>query len=612
MKILLVDRLEASLLDVLLADNVFYRPDLPLKSPEIFTDALVSNDIDAVVSRAALPEQVIEAWSSAKSGPTYQVSVSIHGGAFPKRVGTDEPGVLDGTRMLVVEGDSEASAYVCALETLERISTEREYRRTYDALMQASPDNRVLIVGAGVVNLVTAQALQEKGYAVHIVDAGPDPRERAEWTAYGCSHGGDDARMFTLSEMDNYNDREISSAMNNIFVRDVSDLGWAVQNTKLLSKSEQNWIREFEQVPVWLAKRYNEDIFVFNRESDPLWRRWIEEDADLFAGSLLREGILRLYSDPAQHEKAVARQNFIGATKRVLSPEDIATFHPALAGAVRGGHLAGGVEVVGFTVNIHKFVAGLLDRLASGGAVFEWNVQAQALEFDGLGRVTGIRFPDGTREAGNYVISPGAYGDALLAGTRSHGRIHGVLGAWLRLPNVEPELRHSLKLARKGHITEDANVTVATDATGQPIMIIGSGYGHTGVDPRNIDEHLLTSIYMGLVDTAEKYFPEAYEVAREAGSMEGSLKYCVRPWTSTGLGIFETIPAAGQGKCVITGGHNTGGFTQAPAVAQAVSAALGGSRHAMHSAYQPDRATIFFGRPRAEPEHRPVEQAVAV
>ena len=48
------------------------------------------------------------------------------------------------------------------------------------------------------------------------------------------------------------------------------------------------------------------------------------------------------------------------------------------------------------------------------------------------------------------------------------------------------------------------------------------------------------------------------------------------------------------GKCIITGGHNTGGFAQSPAVAQAVLAAIQGRKHGMHHLYHPDRASAFL------------------
>jgi D-amino-acid dehydrogenase len=394
--------------------------------------------------------------------------------------------------------------------------------------------------------------------------------------------------------MDNYNDKQVSSQMNTMFKRNVSQLGWSVHWKDTLSAREKSWIKEFESIPVWLANRYNEDIFLFNRESLPLWDEWKATDPHLFESSIIREDILRLYSDPVQFDAAVKRQNRIGATKRVLTSEKLISAHPGLTEAVKNGHIAGGVEVIGFTINAHKFIDQILNRLECNGAQFEWNQSAQSLRFDDQARVNGIRTSHGVLDAQHYVISPGAYGDNLLVGSRTHGRIHGVLGAWLRLPNTVPPFKLSMKLARKGHITEDSNITIVADVDGSPLLVIGSGYGYTGVDPRNIDQAQLHQIYHGLIDTAQKCFPQAYQAALSTGSLESSFKYCVRPWTATSLGIFESIVTAQGGSCVITGGHNTGGFTQAPATAQAVLAALEGRQHPMHAAYHPDRASSFI------------------
>ena len=149
-------------------------------------------------------------------------------------------------------------------------------------------------------------------------------------------------------------------------------------------------------------------------------------------------------------------------------------------------------------------------------------------------------------------------------------------------------------------MTEDANITVATDENGDPIMIIGSGYGYTGIGATNIDGRLLKVMYEGLIDTAQKYFPAAYHAAMARGDIESELRYCVRPWTSSSLGIFEAIPTASSGHCIITGGHNTGGFAQAPAVGKAVAALLSGEAHPMHALYHPDRAAAFLVSARME------------
>ncbi|MBK3787043.1 FAD-binding oxidoreductase [Paraburkholderia aspalathi] len=602
MKILLLDLLDQPLQDSLLADNVIYRPDLLNKSHHIFTRMIVENRIDALVSRDPIPAKVVADWAAARTSPAYVVRVVTPDPNASDLLDYAPAGEIQNGNSIALQalGKSLQDAYVNAFDALEARSIKNALHKRRAQDDEACPPagkmrhEKVLMVGAGLVNLVTAYRLQQAGYAIHLVDARPEPTKSSPWTAFGCSHGGDDARMFTLSEMDNYNDRQVSLTMNNLFRRSVTELGWNVHWKQTLSESELDWVREFEGIPVWLANKYNEDIFSFARASLSKWTEWIKRDSALFTASLLREGILRLYSDETQFANAVRRQNRIGATLEVLTPAEVAHDHPALAEAVRGGYIAGAVYVIGFTVNSHKFVRHLVQRLSAGGAEFSWGERAEQILFDEGRRVTGIQFGNAVLEADHYVLSPGAYGNDLLEGTESKGKIHGVLGAWLRIPNLEPELRHSLKLARKGHITEDANITVATDEAGKPILIIGSGYGHTGIDPRNIDQAQLQQIYLGLVDTAAKYFPTSYAAALAAGNMADSFKYCVRPWTSSGLGVFEMLPASNGGRCVITGGHNTGGFAQSPEIAQAVFDAIEHRDHPMHFAYYPNRPSAFL------------------
>jgi D-amino-acid dehydrogenase len=602
MKILILGNLDKDVLDHFLCSNVLYRPDLPRKNPSQLKRTILEESVDAVIATEPVCPDLLAECTRQSGEPLHYVRVTI--GTRASTLALDMPGEAARQCLIaaVVEAESLENAFSMAFTYLEQQSTATLAARAARQVGAARAGRNVLLVGAGLVNLITAHRLLTEGFSVRIVDGGPDPRQAEHWKAYGCSRGGDDARMFTLSEMDNYNDRSLSASMNSIFNRSVVDLGWNVYWRGTLSAKEQAWPRAYESIPTWLANQYNEDIFAFNRESRTLWDKWLAKERGIFEECVLREGILRIYSDQAQFRSAVERQNRIGATLSVLSPAEVASQHPALASAVAAGWIAGGVHVVGFTVNAHKFMHRLLDDIESAGGRFIWKERVNHLVRDADRQVVGVRTTDNLLSADHYVLSPGAYAETLLEGTRSAGKIHGVLGAWLRLPNRAPELCHSLKLARKGHITEDANITVATGAGGEPLLIIGSGYGYTGSDPRNIDPTQLQAVYQGLIDTAEKYFPECYADALARGDMEDSLKYCVRPWTATGLGIFESIRAKGGGVCVITGGHNTGGFAQAPAVAQAVLNALQGREHAMHRLYDPDRAGFFLSERSTEDE----------
>jgi glycine/D-amino acid oxidase-like deaminating enzyme len=486
-----------------------------------------------------------------------------------------------------------ASGIVSALTSLEK-----QFFTDIDSVHNATRKcganrERVTFIGAGLVNLISAHFAVKAGMLVSFVDAGPDPRSGRNWQLYGCSAGGANARMFTLSEMDNYNCRQVHDDMNWQFSRSVENLGWNVHSDGSLTKDEMAWIDTFESVPAWLADSYNQDIFKFNRESKSLWEQWIAEDPELFDESFIVQDILRVYSDFGHYQKSLARQDQIGATIRAVSGAEIAVEQPILRSAVDGGLIAGGVYVHGFTVNIHRFISHLIGRLESYDATFEWNRKMVSIRQDHDGVFDGVTLDNGEIIRDNIVISPGAYSNGSLGGTSSHSQIAGVLGAWLTLPDLGEGLNNSLKLARKGHIVEDANVTVALDENGTRVAIIGSGYGFTGFSPANIDKSRLDHIYDGIIDTAKKYFNEGYSHLVESGTLRNSLKYCVRPWTPTGLGLFETLKTQKDSKLIVVGGHNTGGFAQAPAIGMAVIASLRNRRHDMHRDYHPDRFLRF-------------------
>lgn len=589
MRILLLDHLSADEADQILGPNVVYRPDALSKGPGVVAQILASSAIDAIVTCRRLSEETMAAWARNRTDRCYYVKI--------EDAGADEAwGGLSSNAIEVIRvpTSAEGTDYVRCMKLLERAFSQNLASRRLPHLGRASASRRVTMIGGGIVNLINARELCDNGYEVEVSDSLPDPRTDADWTSFGCSRGGDDARMFTLSEMDNYNCRSVHEDMNSLFRRDISELGWNIHHPGSLSHEDKSWISDFESIPPWLADSFNDDIFALNRESGVAWDAWIESDPELFERSLIRQGILRIYSDPRKFKLAVERQDRIGATRSVLSGDEVAKEQPALAAAVANGKIAGGVNVAGFTVNAHKFMRQLIDRLEARGVRFRWGSRARQLVFDDLGRVAGIRFADGVAAAENVVISPGAYCDGILRGTSSQGRICGVIGAWLRLPNIDWGLRNSLKLSRMQHITEDANITVATDANNEPILVIGSGYGYTGTDVSNIDQRLLKLMYEGLIDTARQYFPEAHRKAVESGQLEQGLKYCVRPWTATSLGLFEVIPTSNGGYCVVVGGHNTGGFAQAPACGRAVIAALRGEGHIMHTHYHPDRCSDFL------------------
>ncbi|KAK3303704.1 FAD dependent oxidoreductase-domain-containing protein [Chaetomium strumarium] len=509
---------------------------------------------------------------------------------FPKR----EPGISD-------QGWEETILRDAEMLYARARAKAGSGRATVNGTKRHADKTTVVLVGAGILNLMTAQLLVDRGYHVRVVDQGPDPRstQPGDWMSLGVTSGGHNARMFTNTEADNYNEQhsELYQDMQSIFRKSVRDGGWSVKNPKELSPAEHAWVEAFERVPPWMAATFKKNIHQVNREAGKLWRELMRSAPRLFEDTGFHDDIIRLYVESTALDKSVELHKNLGALLEAPSPQEFLNAHPRFRPAADSDHLAGGLVVDGFTVNVHLFVAKLINHITASGGEFVWECEVQSIQQNPNGEVTALKSRKGKLEADHYVVSPGTTGSALLHGTASENLVQGVLGIWLQIPNVEPQLRNSMKIHRRGHKVEDINVTVAKDQqTGEDILIFGGGYGYVGLDHPAHDSPELTALYEELEEVARIYFPQGYAAAKERGPEAmypgGHRKYCVRPFTPTGLGLFEKIPTASGGQLIITGGNNTGGFAQAPAIARAVLRSFLGEHDPIHVLFHPDRGKL--------------------
>lgn len=568
-----------------------YAPELAGGSSEDHAQALVAAKANVAIHTGVLDPATLSGWSDgAGEEPLIAVQVEPDGVATDSLAHPDDWSRASGKVMGVSLLSMPVSADLLsrALGAAERAFQREKLTLDFPAPSLSRRSKRVLVVGLGVVNLITAHHLARSGYEITAVDAGPDPRDDLDWREYGCSRGGGDARMYSMTEADDYHDKALDSEpVNDLFRAPVSRGGWLLSET---GNAEREWVAEFERVPAWLARSYTADILALNRASGDLWDRWLEAEAELFADLGLAHDVLRLYSCRTHLKESIERQDMVGSTREVYAPSNLKDAFPALAGA-RPEALAGGIMVRGFTLQVHRLMARLVDDLERRGVDLRFRSPVSEVLRDESGAVTGAVVGDDLLERDHYVLSPGIEASNLSPSGPLRNQVHGVLGAWVTMPNLEPQLANSLKIARRYHLAEDANVTVACE-DGSDVLYFGSGYGYTG-SAHQIDEAELEVMLRAILDSVQTYFPAAWEAAGEE-ELRASFRYCIRPWTATNLGVFAAEPAP-QGVAVWTGGHNTGGFAQAPVIAEAVLAALGGEYHAMHSAYMPARQTQALG-----------------
>lgn len=502
---------------------------------------------------------------------------------------------LSGHVTLTREPDQEA-----ALRHLEeeftRLVTFRATRELIGARghpgLAGSP---VLLVGAGIVNLMSALALSKLGCQVTLIERSRDPREAGDWRGYGCTNGGQDARMYSVTEYDNYNEKGSSlyGGMREAFTTPVLEGGWLAIPTRALGERERQWNEMYQRVPAWLARSFTDGMYEIGAAAGELWDETLQRIPALRRETGFCDGVLRTYSDLRKLTESSRIQADLNKLENVLAPAQLAERYPAFSAACRSGAIVGGLEIRGFTVQIHAFVRVLVEYLQRRGVQFRWNCRARAFDRAPDGCIRGVDIGGEVLRARHYVVSPGIYGDEILQGFKSRSLLHGVLGVWCTLPRVPHELTRSVKIKRAARINEDSNATIAVSPSGEPVLILGTAYGYVGAQPEQLCTRQLEFLYSQLQDLAQTFFPEGYRTARQDGTIERSRRFCIRPWTPTGLGVFE-VQAAQDGLAIVTGGHNTGGFAVSPVVARSVAAALAGSVEDIHWHFHPERLSAVI------------------
>lgn len=455
----------------------------------------------------------------------------------------------------------------------------------------------VVLVGAGAVSLMTAWQLVREGFAVTVLDAGPDPRTLPDWRQMGCTFSGYGARVFSLTEARQHHASAPAQAGNKAYRQAVDEGGWRCLPDEDMSAADRAWIATHERIPGWLLEQYGHTIEAFNVESAPLWQAMRELEPDVFAASTFCPRLVRTYLDAAGLERAGEREAGLGWPAREMSADQVRRQMPALAAAVDSGEIYGALSVHGFSVDIHAFGRNLIDALARAGVAFHWSTRIEAIDHDDSGRVRGLVGSHGPVRAESYVLSPGAFGNGLLAGTASADTIAAVVGTWVSILNDAPTLDCPLKIARRGFgasgPAQGANVIPVVDADGRGRLHVSSGHGFLGLRPQALSERFVDMLGETARDTARRYFPGQSRRSGGEANLQASLRYCIRPWTPTGLGLFESVPTVGGGALIVAAGHNTGGFAQAPAIARAVAATLNGAPHPMQTLYHPRRFASF-------------------
>lgn len=481
-------------------------------------------------------------------------------------------------------------------------------------IQERSMIKSVIVVGTGIVGLMTAYKLNEAGFNVICVDFGPDPTnlhydERMASTTYRSGN----ARHITSTETSSL----ASSSRRGLIYLSSSKGGWMSKNIKQLTPPEKKWVDDFEYFTNHpeIINQYNDDICAINNMGKKEWFDLIRDNKKIFENCGLQLGVgifflnrkhfMKKKVDSMERAESEADFEDLYNTPKVkrLSAKEVRSDYPALEYALDEDLLVGGLKEDCITVNAIDFCANTINYLRSKGVVFRWGEFVVEVKRNRNGEISNLVTAKGEiLVADHYVFSTGWLTHNLYKDTKCDDKIMGVLGCWITIPNpgLETETLVAHAFDQKPYIPkcfvgsfkldapEPTNYINATMEGSK--LVISGGYGFVGNDITNVPNINWPGVqaqFKHFEEIVKKLFPKAYEEAIITGTLDRRM--CARPVTSCGLGVFEPLSVTNSGKAIIIGANAAGGFTQAPVIAKAVVDALEGKRNKIHDMYNPDR-----------------------
>lgn len=484
--------------------------------------------------------------------------------------------------------------------------------------MKHNKQEKVIVVGTGIVGLMTAYFLSEAGYKVMCYDFGPDPTilhydERMASTTYRSGN----ARHVTATETMS----QSLSSRKGLIYKSPEEGGWMAKNIKELTPVEKKWVDDFDYFTHHpeIIDRYSDDIIRINNMGKKGWYDLIRKNKKIFENCGLQLGVgifflnrkhfMREKVDSMERAKSEADFEDIYNSPKVkrFTLEEVRKKYPAFEYACIHDLLVGGIEEDCITVNSIDFCANMINYLKGKGVDFHWSEFIVEIKRNGNGEVSHLTSAKGeTLAADYYVFSTGWLTHGLYNSTKSEDKIMGVLGCWITIPNpgleaetlvahafdAKPYIPKCFKGPFKIDAPEPTNY-INTTLEGSKLIVSG-GYGFIGNDITNIPNLSWPGVqaqFKHFENIVKKIFPKAYDEAKLSGTLDRRI--CARPVTACGLGVFEELKTINYGNTILVGANAAGGFTQAPALADAVVSAIQGKTdHFVIKAYDPSRLEI--------------------
>lgn len=413
----------------------------------------------------------------------------------------------------------------------------------------------VVVIGAGIIGLTTAQALLEAGHAVTLVD-------RADQAAQGTSaqNGGQLSYAYVAPLASPGTLRALPQLL--------LDPDSPLRIGAGAALREWSWCLAFLQAcRPSVVERTTRTLLDLSERSRGRLERWLR-NVDPQAIDFARNGKLVLSRSTASWRAALRQvelQAPHGPAQQVLSPGQCLELEPALAGERES--LSGGIYTPSEQVADCRKVCDLLLRQLVEHPRFDVHWKAEAMHWEAAaGRVRALRAEVGGQvlrlQADAFVVAAGVGSPALVA----------PLG--LRLPII-PLKGYSIELAGE-HLRRMPGLSITDLSLKTVFAPLGDGPGR----------RLRVAGIVELVGQDARLDPrrvrQLVDAAAQAVGLRGRRPPLaeIRPWTgfrpATPTGVPIIGPAEGYGNLYINAGQGTLGFTHAFASADLIAGFVSG------------------------------------
>ncbi|CAF1003407.1 unnamed protein product [Didymodactylos carnosus] len=434
-----------------------------------------------------------------------------------------------------------------ALTILAVIVLRQTFCRPSDfEIARVLTNESITVIGAGIAGLVAALFLSVAGYRVTVIDRHDKPMLGKDLDVYngGTTMGGCDARHASVTEA-----VAAPTRIRSLRLMPMKK-GWKMLDK--MSVDEQMWAKKFEAMSAFPAMYsiFSDLVTSVNRVAIDLWEDLFERIPELAENAIRSRRIVRLctselaVSNTLKFQRKVHRKN--DEVVRLSEEQMVARF-PHL----NRSHLAGGIEVEGFTINVKQLGDNLINYLEKKQQVtFRWASEVASLQDTAVTLYTGEKII-----SDRILLATGVSGDDLLKGSPITKQVQGVIGYWLTLPNINM-ITEGFKIHEEDPVAV-MNVTMSVD---NKTLIISGGFGFVG-NQRIMKTSRYTEMAVLVALAVKKYFPTEFEKATESNK-KLRVTYCVRPMSADGMPLIDWT-TANSAKTMYVGGTSGGGFVQA-------------------------------------------------